>query len=270
MPSTKIPAVFLDWAGTAVDHGSIAPVKALEDVFHEYGITPPRSLVRRHMGLAKKDHIRKLLEEPEVKEQWTALHHAPPQEHDVELLYAEFAPQMMEVLAGYATVISGVVDAVEAMRARGMKIAGTTGYTRSMLDRLETLAAAQGYRTDRSLAPEDAGGGRPFPWMCYRLAMDLRIYPLFACVKIGDTESDIAEGRNAGMWTIGVTRSGNAVGLSEDDWSKLAPGEQKKLLGCAEHELRSAGAHYTAETAAHTLPVLDEIAERIAHGERPK
>ncbi|HTF72058.1 MAG TPA: hypothetical protein VK638_56260 [Edaphobacter sp.] len=28
-----IPAVFLDWAGTVVDHGSIAPVKALEDVF---------------------------------------------------------------------------------------------------------------------------------------------------------------------------------------------------------------------------------------------
>ncbi len=106
--------------------------------------------------------------------------------------------------------------------------------------------------------------------MCYRLAMDLQIYPLFACVKIGDTESDIAEGRNAGMWTIGVTRSGNAVGLSEDDWSKLDPGEQKKLLACAEQELRSAGAHYTAETVAHALPVLDEIAERIAHGERPK
>ena len=179
MPDTKIPAVFLDWAGTAVDHGSIAPVHALEDIFHEYGVTAPRPLVRRHMGLAKKDHIRKLLEEPYVQEQWTALHHAPPQESDVEAMYAGFEPQMMEVLAGYATVISGVVDAVEAMRARGIKIAGTTGYTRPMLDRLETMAATQGYRTDRSLAPEDAGGGRPFPWMCYRLAMDLHIYPLF-------------------------------------------------------------------------------------------
>ena len=51
---------------------------------------------------------------------------------------------MMEVLAGYATVISGVVDAVEAMRARGMKIAGTTGYTRPMLDRLEDAGSAAG------------------------------------------------------------------------------------------------------------------------------
>ncbi len=270
MPDAKIPAVFLDWAGTAVDHGSIAPVHALEDIFHEYGVTAPRPLVRRHMGLAKKDHIRKLLEEPYVQEQWTALHHAPPQESDVEAMYAGFEPQMMEVLAGYATVISGVVDAVEAMRARGIKIAGTTGYTRPMLDRLETMAATQGYRTDRSLAPEDAGGGRPFPWMCYRLAMDLQIYPLFNCVKIGDTESDIAEGRNAGMWTIGVTRSGNAVGLTESDWSKLDPEQQRTLLDCAELELRSAGAHYTAETVAHVLPILDEITERIARGERPR
>jgi phosphonoacetaldehyde hydrolase len=188
----------------------------------------------------------------------------------VDAIYANFEPQMMEMLAGYATVISGVVDAVEMMRARGTKIAGTTGYTRPMLDRLEALAAKQGYYTDRSLAPEDAGGGRPFPWMCYRLAMDLRIYPLSACVKIGDTEADIEEGLNAGMWTIGVTRSGNTVGLSEADWFQLDPGEQGKRLACAEQELRAAGAHYTAETVAHALPMLDEIERRIANGERPK
>ena len=270
MPSQKIPAIFLDWAGTAVDHGSIAPVHALKNIFDQFGIAVPRPLVRRYMGLAKKDHVRKLLQEPEVKQQWRALRNAVPQERDVDAIYAGFEPQMMEVLSGYATVISGVVDAVEAMRARGMKIAGTTGYTRSMLDRLEALAATQGYRTDRSLAPEDAGGGRPYPWMCYRLAIDLRIYPLSSCVKIGDTESDIQEGLNAGMWTIGVTRSGNTVGLSEADWLQLDPREQTKLLACAEQELRAAGAHYTAETVAHALPLLDEIERRITNGECPK
>jgi phosphonoacetaldehyde hydrolase len=270
MPENKIPAVFLDWAGTAVDHGSIAPVSALENIFKDFGLHAPRPLVRRYMGLAKKDHIRKMLEEPEMRAQWIELHQAPPAESDVDAMYAQFEPQMMEALAGYAKVISGVVDAVATMRAQGMKIAGTTGYTRPMLDRLEQLAAQQGYRTDRSLAPEDAGGGRPFPWMCYRLAMDLQIFPLYACVKIGDTESDIAEGRNAGMWTIGVARSGNSVGLSEEEWSRLATAEQKTLLAGAEQELRSAGAHYTAESVAHVYPILDEINQRIAQGERPQ
>jgi hypothetical protein len=33
--------------------------------------------------------------------------------------------------------------------------------------------------------------------------------------------------------------------------------------------LQSAGAHYTAETVAHALPLLDEIDSRIARDERP-
>ncbi len=270
MSKVKIQAVVLDWAGTVVDHGSLAPVRALEDVFAASGVTISQPLIRRYMGLAKKDHVRKLLEEPEVRAQWLAMHQAAPAEPDVDALYAKFEPQMMEVLAGYATVISGAVETVAAMRARGIKIAGTTGYTRPMLDRLQVLAGEQGYHTDSSLSPEDVGAGRPFPWMCYRLAMDLEFYPLSACVKIGDTASDIAEGQNAGMWTIGLTRSGNAVGLSEAEWQELDSGARETTLGAAQAEFRTAGADYTAETVADTLPILDEIERRIAAGERPQ
>ena len=265
-----IPAVFLDWAGTVVDHGSVAPVKAIEDIFAEFGVTVSRQLVRRYMGLAKKDHIRKLLEEPEVVEQWLAVHPVRPVERDVDLLYGRFEPQMMSLLAGYATVISGAVEAANALRLRSIKIAGTTGYTRPMLEQLQHLAAEQGYRTDASLAPEDVGAGRPYPWMCFRLAIDLRIYPFSACVKIGDTESDIQEGRNAGMWTIGLTRSGNSIGLTEQEWGEIESSEQSRLIAQADEELRQAGAHYTAESIAHVLPVLDEIERRIVSGELPR
>jgi phosphonoacetaldehyde hydrolase len=106
--------------------------------------------------------------------------------------------------------------------------------------------------------------------MCYRLAGDLHIYPLSACVKIGDTASDIDEGRNAGMWTIGVTRSGNTVGLSEQEWLALSDVEQTALKQHAEQEFRDAGAHYMAETVAHTLPILDTIERRIGNGETPR
>jgi phosphonoacetaldehyde hydrolase len=269
MAKSRIPAVFLDWAGTVVDHGSVAPVKAIEDIFAEFGAKVSRPLVRRYMGLAKKDHIRKLLQEPEVVERWLAVHPAHPEENDVDRLYKKFEPRMMELLAGYSAVISGAVETTEALRARGIKIAGTTGYTRPMLEQLQHLAAEQGYSTDASLAPEDVGGGRPYPYMCYRLALDLRIYPLSACVKIGDTESDILEGRNAGMWTIGLTRSGNSVGLTEEEWGQLGGSEQVRLIAHAAQEFRHAGAHYTAESIAHVLPILDEIEHRIAANEFP-
>jgi phosphonoacetaldehyde hydrolase len=264
-----IPAVFFDWAGTVVDHGSLAPVKALETIFADSGVIVSRPIVRRYMGLAKKDHVRSLLQEPEIAKRWTELHWTQPNENDVDRLYAKFEPQMMELLAGYAEVISGVVSTVETLRARGMKIAGTTGYTRPMLDELQRLAAEQGYRTDASLAPEDVGAGRPFPWMCYRLAIDLRIYPLPACVKVGDTEADIQEGLNAGMWTIGLTRSGNSIGLSEAEWAGVDAAQQRRLIAAADCELRQAGAHFTAESVAHILPILEEIEDRIARGEHP-
>jgi phosphonoacetaldehyde hydrolase len=266
---TLIQAVFLDWAGTVVDHGSVAPVRALEAVFASAGVSVPPTVIRRDMGLAKKDHVRKLLQEYEVVQQWRDLYGIEPADADVDRLYAQLEPKMMETLSLYSQVISGVPEIAAQLRARGIKLAGTTGYTRPMLDKIESLAAQQGYSTDASLAPEDVGGGRPFPWMCYRLAIDLRVYPLSACVKIGDTDSDMREGRNAGMWTIGVTRSGNGSGLTELEWANTDTAEQSLIMARAGEELTHAGAHYTPESVAHIMPVLDEIEARIRRGERP-
>lgn len=265
-----IPAVIFDWAGTVVDHGSIAPVKALEDIFAAEGIDAPRALVRKYMGLAKRDHVRAMLHEPVIAAQLARLQARRVTEEDVDRLYAQFEPQMMALLPGYAEVIAGAAEITEELRSRGVRIGGTTGYTRPMLDELIQLAAEQGYRTDASLCPEDVGAGRPHPWMCYRLGIDLHVYPLARCVKVGDTPSDIEEGRNAGMWTIGLTRSGNAVGLTETEWKTLGADERKRLLAVAEQELVSAGAHFTAESVAHILPVLDEIERRIRAGDLPR
>ena len=80
-----------------------------------------------------------------------------------------------------------------------------------------------------------------------------------AMVKIGDTPADIEEGRNAGMWTIGVTRTGNEIGLTEEEWARLPVEEQERLLRCAEQRLLDAGAHYTAPSVAECDPLLDRI-----------
>lgn len=166
MHDQRLRAVVLDWAGTTVDHGSIAPVKALEQIFNQHGIVLPQQTIRRYMGLAKKDHVRKLLAEAETLAQWQHMHAAPPSDADVDALYACFAPQMMELLPEYSAVIEGVPEAIAQMRSRGLQIGGTTGYTRPMLDQLIAAAAQQGFETDTSMCPEDAGAGRPAPWMC--------------------------------------------------------------------------------------------------------
>jgi phosphonoacetaldehyde hydrolase len=247
-----ITAVILDWAGTTVDHGSLAPVAAMRAVFAAAGVDLTTDEIRASMGLHKRDHIRAL---------------AAPRGLDTDALYAAFIPKQMDVLAEHSDVITGVADAVERMRGRGIKIGSTTGYNRAMLDSVREHARKRGYAPDCALCPDDVGGGRPAPWMCYETAVRLAVYPFWTMVKVGDTASDIAEGKNAGMWTIGVTRTGNEVGLSEPEWSALDAASRQRLLHIAHDKL--AGADYVIESVAEIDDVLDAIAERIARGERP-
>ena len=269
MTSQKLQLVVLDWAGTAVDFGSIAPIRALEHVFAAHGIPVPRAQLRLSMGLAKKDHIREILALPTVADQWQGKFGAASTEHDVETLYAAFTPRMIEEIAPSAILIPGLADFAASLRARHIKLGATTGYTLPMMETLAHLASAQGYTPDLSLCPDDVPGGRPNPWMCFKIAIELKITSLAAAVKIGDTPSDIGEGLNAGMWTIGVTSTGNGVGLTQAEFEALSPAEQREATNKAEAELFEAGAHYVVDSAANALPILDEIEASLAAGNRP-
>jgi phosphonoacetaldehyde hydrolase len=265
----KLQAVILDWAGTTVDHGSLAPVRVLEKVFAGRGVHISSEEARLNMGLLKKDHIRCTLMIPRIRTAWAARYDTEPNESDVEQLFADFIPQQLDCLAEYSTLIPGLTRAVDTMRRRGLKIGTTTGYTRPMLDLLLAVAADQGYVPDSSLCPDDVGGGRPFPWMCYQTAINLKVYPLYSFVKIGDTISDIEEALNSEMWAVGVARTGNLIGLTEAGFAELEPAVQQARLDASRSTLLAAGAHYCIDTIGDIEPVLDQIDERLSQGERP-
>ena len=226
--------------------------------------------LRRSMGIAKKSHIGELLAMDRVSEAWRKQHGHIPGEDDVNRLYADFVPKQLGCLAEFSAVISGVPAALEGLRGAGVKIGSTTGYTRPMLDFLLSRAREQGCAPDTALCPEDVpGGGRPLPYMCYRSAIDLQAFPLWQIVKVGDTPNDIAEGLNAGMWTIGITRTGNEAGLTEREWSELPVSDRASVLRSASQRFWDAGAHYVAESVADCIPVLEEISGRIAANHMP-
>lgn len=262
-------AVILDWAGTAVDFGSRAPVAALERVFAASGVAITPAEARKDMGVLKKDQIRFILAGERVRRQWTQAHGHPPSEEDVQRLFTEFLPRQAEILAEFSHPIEGVCEAVSEWRRAGLRIGSTTGYTRALLDVVIETAARLGYAPDASVTPDQVGAGRPAPFMCYQNAIALQSYPLSSCVKIGDTPSDIDEGRNAGMWTIGITRTGNEIGLSRQELESLPASEQQALEEGAGTRLRSAQAHFLARSVAECTPVLIEIERRITAGERP-
>ncbi len=264
-----LQAVVLDWAGTTVDHGSLAPIRVLQRIFADREIEITEDEARRDMGLLKKDHIRSLLRHPRIAREWERRYHQPPGEDTVENLFADFLPQQMKCLVECSSVISGVSDAVQRLRKRGLKIGSTTGYTRPLLEVLLPHAASQGYVPDCALCPDDVGAGRPLPWMLYENAVRMQIFPLEAMVKVGDTISDIEEGLNAGTWAVAVARTGNMIGLTEEQWCALPSGEAAERLRKAHRHLLDAGAHYVIDTLADLDPVLDGIEVRLRTGERP-
>jgi phosphonoacetaldehyde hydrolase len=264
-----LQAVILDWAGTTVDYGSLAPVRVLQQIFADRGIQVSEDEARRDMGILKKDHVRALLGYPRIRTAWKDLHGHVPGEPDVESLFADFIPQQMECLAQYSATIPGAVEAVRRSRLRGLKIGSTTGYTRPMLEVLLRHAATQGYAPDCALCPDDVGAGRPLPWMIYENAVLMKVWPLEAIVKVGDTISDLEEGLNAGTWAVAVAQTGNMIGVTEEVWRGWAESERSKRRQHARDKLLAAGAHYVIDTLADFDGVVDEIEARLQAGERP-
>lgn len=263
VPAKRLQALVLDWAGTTVDFGSLAPARTLQRAFAEAGIHLTDPEIRREMGLPKKEHIRAIFSAARVEEEWRGLRGRLPAPSDVEELYQAFVPLQLSCLGEYSAMIPGVVESVRRFRERGLKIGSTTGYTRAMLNVLLESSAKAGYSPDCSLSPEDVGAGRPQPFMLYECAVRLQVYPLASLAKIGDTPADVEEGLNAGAWSIGVAGTGNGIGLSCEEFQALPPDERHSRLFKARRELEQAGAHYVIDTLAELDPVLDDINPRL-------
>ena len=267
--ANKLKALVLDWAGTTVDFGSLAPARTIQQVFASVQIQLSEAEIRRDMGLPKKDHIRQILCIPRVRDAWASLRGRIPTPADVEEMYQLFVPLQFSCLVEYSALIPGVVDSVRRFRERGLKIGSTTGYTPEMLDLLLQISARAGYQPDCALSPEDVGAGRPHPFMLYENAVRLQVFPLAAIAKVGDTPADIHEGLNAGCWSIGVAGTGNAIGLSYDDFQALSAAERHAHLSEARAQLEQAGAHYVIDSFAELDSVLDDIDARLQHGGVP-
>jgi phosphonoacetaldehyde hydrolase len=161
------------------------------------------------------------------------------------------------------------LDCVEVLRQRGIAIGATTGYFHAAAERVYRAAAAQGYRPDGCVCADEAPAGRPAPWMVFRVMEALKVYPPVAVVKVGDTLPDISEGLAAGVWSVGVARSSNEVGCTEQEWAALPRAEQVRRVLLCKEKLLAAGAHAVVETLAELPTLLEELNERVAQGEKP-
>jgi phosphonoacetaldehyde hydrolase len=262
-------AVIFDWAGTTVDFGSFAPVAACIEVFARFGVEVSAEEARRPMGSHKRAHLAAVAGFPRVAEAWARVHGQIPGEAEVDRLFAAFEPIQIEMVTRHGELIPGTLETQAELRRRGLKIGTTTGYVASMMAPLLAHAEEQGYRPDATVTPDQVPAGRPGPWMCFRNALLLDVYPMAACVKVGDTVLDVAEGLNAGMWTVGISATGNEVGLKRAELEALLAGDRAGRIAIARHRLEDAGAHLVIDSVASLPRALDRFSRLLADGQRP-
>jgi phosphonoacetaldehyde hydrolase len=264
-----VQAVVFDWAGTTVDFGSRAPVLAVMEAFRRREVPITMEEARGPMGMAKRDHLCAVASLPRVRDRWQTVHGRPPTDDDVDQLYRQFVPLQKEVLAAHADLIPGCRETVEACRARDLRIGSSTGYTRELMDVLVPLARQQGFAPDAVVCADDVAAGRPAPWMNWENARRLNVYPPAAIVVVDDTIVGIEAGRNAGMWAVGVVRSGNLIGLSVEELDRLDRAAQTARYEAARQQLDSSGAHFVIDTVADLPALLDQIDHHLRSGDRP-
>lgn len=262
--SFPVKAVIFDWAGTMVDFGCRAPVEALFEVFDAEGLAISDAEARADMGRAKLDHLRALLADPQVAARWVQAKGAAAGEADVARLYARLEVAMKAAAARSAELIAGAAETAEALRSLGVRIGSGTGYTREMMAPILERAAAQGYAPEVLVCAGETPSGRPAPLMAWKALIELDAWPAEACIKVDDAPVGIEEGRLAGCWTVGVAASGNGVGLSAAALAALPEAERRDRIEAAGALLRAAGADFIIDDVSQLMPVVHEIAGRIA------
>ena len=268
-PNT-LQAVILDWAGTVVDFGSFAPTQIFVEAFAEFDVQVSIEEARGPMGMGKWDHIRTLCDQPQVAERYRKAFGRTPTDDDVTAIYQRFMPLQIEKIAEHSALIPGALDTLAALRGQGIKIGSCSGYPKQVMDKVVALAATNGYVADHVVATDEVPNGRPWPAQALANVIALGIDDVAACVKVDDTVPGILEGRRAGMWTVALTCSGNALGLTYEQFRALDTDTLASERQRIEAMFEASRPHYLIDTITDLPRVINEINQRLARGEMPQ
>ena len=267
---TRIKAVVLDWAGTVIDFGCLAPAAVFQEAFARFEVEVTEAEAREPMGLSKLDHIRAVLDMLRVAGAWKARHGALPAEDDAVAVYNVFMPVQLETVPRYVKPVPHLHTALSLFADKRVRIGSTTGYPREVMEKVVPLAAEIGYRPDSLVCGDDLASGRPGPMMMLQTLVNLDVWPPRQVIKLDDTAPGIDEGRAVGAWTVGVAGTGNEIALSEEAFARLAPEERQRRIRAAADMLRAAGADYVIGDLSELPEVFSKIETRLAQGESPR
>jgi phosphonatase-like hydrolase len=196
--TTPIRLAALDMAGTTVaDEGAVE--EAFQAALDAVGLVAgdlmddPDAYIRRTMGQSKIAVFTELLR---------------GDRHRAERANVAFEAAFDQAVdRGEVVALPGAEDAFGALRAGGVRLCLTTGFSPATRDRIID-ALGWGGSVDLALSPADAGRGRPWPDMILTAILRLRIDDVAEVAVAGDTTSDLIAGTRAGASLVAGVLTG--------------------------------------------------------------
>ena len=197
----NIRLVVFDIAGTTVkDTGEIAA--AFANAMKEYGYTIPIHRINALMGYKKPQAIRQMVEEYEENK-------ALITEDYINAIHDRFLTLMLRYYQTAKEILPlpNVMEVFSFLKEKNIKIGLDTGFSKNITDTImQRLHWVEDEIVDYVVSSDEVPAGRPAPYMIQRMMSEAQIRDAKEVIKIGDTEVDVQEGKNAGcLYSIGVT-----------------------------------------------------------------
>ena len=209
------------------------------------------------MGMLKIDHIRTMLNMPRIKKCWTEKYGNEPAEENVKELFGIFEEKLLSILHMFADPKPGVPEVISRLRTKGYAIGSTTGYTDKMMEIVAPAAKEKGYEPDCWFSPDSTGHmGRPYPYMIFKNMETLNVTGVDKVMKVGDTLSDIREGKNAGVFSVGIIEGSSEMGLTKAEYEALSPEEKEARVQEVTKRYMDAGADAVVQDIRGVLELI--------------
>ncbi len=198
----QIKLVVFDIAGTTVaDRGNIN--ESFRNAFLSANIIVDAADVDAVMGYRKIEAIKLIIKKykPELSEE----------EHSINEIHSVFEHNMIEFYEEDKKLepLPFAESVFQSLQERGIKVALNTGFTRSITDTiLKRLGWQNNPFIDTVVCSDEVQEGRPHPFMIQSIMQQLGIEHAADVVKVGDTEVDVKEGRNAGCGIVVAVTTG--------------------------------------------------------------
>ncbi|ADQ78387.1 Haloacid dehalogenase domain protein hydrolase [Paludibacter propionicigenes WB4] len=207
--SQLVEMIVFDMAGTTIKDNH-----EVEDCFikavNETGLTTTHDEINAMMGWSKRNVFEKLWRKELPKAS------AKDLAKRIDYSYDAFR-EILEAHYLHTAIIptEGALEVFEFLKERNIKIALTTGFYRKVTDIILqklnwNVGLDRNYAgnvlINASISSDQVIASRPAPFMIFR-AMELcNVADVRKIIKIGDTPSDLAEGKNAGcLYSFGIT-----------------------------------------------------------------